>query len=86
MNYSRLWPGSIRPQKRKRTRPKMSRLSLVLEAPRKPGPSAMEEIRRQAVSMSSIGPRLATPTRQASMPQRTSPSQKLAPKKAIKQP
>ncbi|MDT7040974.1 hypothetical protein [Candidatus Nitronereus thalassa] len=85
MNFSRLWPGSVRPQKKKRTRPKMSRLSLVLEAPTKPTPNAMEEIRRQAVSMSSTGPKLITPTTHSTKTQRTRPSQKLVQKNAVKQ-
>jgi len=58
MNFSTFWPGSHRPNKKKRLKPKSKIPSALLGIPSKEGESSehsMEEIRRQAVSMSSSG-------------------------------
>lgn len=63
MNSLRVWPGSIRSNKKKRVPKKSVSKSLLLvgagtEA--KPTVNSMDDIRRQAVDMSSFGPAPST--------------------------
>ncbi|MDA0739227.1 MAG: hypothetical protein O2999_10860 [Nitrospirae bacterium] len=63
MNLLRVWPGSIRPIKKKQPRTKSSSKSLLLVAAGSetlPIVNSMDEIRRQAVSMSNYGPAPST--------------------------
>ena len=59
MNLLRVWPGSIRPIKKKRVLRKSTRKSLLLvgtDTVTAPTVNSMDEIRRQAVTMSNFGP------------------------------
>ncbi len=59
MNALRVWPGSVRPIKKKHVRTKSTSKSLLLVAAGTetlPTVKSMDEIRRQAITMSNYGP------------------------------
>ncbi len=63
MNLLRVWPGSIRPNKKKRVSRKSANKSLLLVGTgteTTPTVNSMDEIRRQAVTMSNFGPAPST--------------------------
>lgn len=63
MNLLRVWPGSIRPNKKKHVPRKSASKSLLLvdaETKTTPTVNSMDEIRRQAVTMSNYGPAPST--------------------------
>jgi hypothetical protein len=78
MNFLRVWPGSIRSIKKKRVRPKSTFKSALEPVPSEAPTTqnAIDEIRRQAVTMSSFGPKLTTPPVTAKLVKRKQPHKK----------